>query len=135
MGDPLAIADSTAFIVVPGSLDVELLTVDIVDPQPSDVLAADTSGTNITAQFSGGSLVLSGIDTRANYQQVLRTITYDTGATVAPVKTMLVTVYDSQFNASEAAVATINISLEGFLYLLKDVNPNFSSSNPAITSR
>jgi large repetitive protein len=43
-----------------------------------DVLAATTSGTNILASYDGntGVLTLSGIDTLANYQQVLRSVTY-----------------------------------------------------------
>ncbi len=43
-----------------------------------DTLAVDVSGTNITANYtaSTGILALSGTDTLANYETVLRTVTY-----------------------------------------------------------
>ncbi len=43
-----------------------------------DILAASTTGTSITASYNGGTgvLTLSGVDTVAHYQQVLRTVTY-----------------------------------------------------------
>ena len=43
-----------------------------------DVLAATTSGTSITASYNGatGTLSLSGSDTLAHYQQVLRTVSF-----------------------------------------------------------
>ncbi len=47
---------------------------------PSELLTADTSGTAITATFSGGVLTLTGSDSEAHYQQVLRTITYNNTA-------------------------------------------------------
>jgi VCBS repeat-containing protein len=45
-----------------------------------DVLAANTTGTSITASFSAGVLTLSGYDTVAHYQQVLRTVTYSSSS-------------------------------------------------------
>ncbi|MCK6394415.1 cadherin-like domain-containing protein [Zoogloea sp.] len=45
---------------------------------PGDVLAVDTTGTTITASYDAGTgvLTLSGSDTTANYQSVLRSLTY-----------------------------------------------------------
>ena len=45
---------------------------------PGDVLAVDTTGTGITASYNAatGILTLSGTDTTANYQSVLRSLTY-----------------------------------------------------------
>ena len=44
-----------------------------------ELLAADTTGTLIVASYDSatGTLTLSGSDSAANYQQVLRTIAYD----------------------------------------------------------
>ena len=44
-----------------------------------DVLSADTTGTGITATFdtATGILTLSGLDSLANYQQVLRSVTFE----------------------------------------------------------
>jgi hypothetical protein len=46
----------------------------------SETLAANTSGTSITATYVAPTLTLSGSDTVANYQQVLRSITYANSA-------------------------------------------------------
>ncbi|MCA0186229.1 MAG: tandem-95 repeat protein [Proteobacteria bacterium] len=45
---------------------------------PGDVLAVDTTGTSITASYDAGTgiLTLTGSDTTANYQSVLRSLTY-----------------------------------------------------------
>ena len=44
----------------------------------AELLAATTSGTNITASYSSatGILTMSGTDTPANYQRVLQSVTY-----------------------------------------------------------
>ena len=48
----------------------------------AEKLAATTTGTQITAAYSGGVLTLSGVDTKSNYEMVLRSIVYsDTGST------------------------------------------------------
>src|SRR5262249_39274774 len=46
-----------------------------------DVLSADTTGTSITASFNSTTetLVLSGSDTLAHYQQVLDSVTFQSG--------------------------------------------------------
>jgi Ca2+-binding RTX toxin-like protein len=46
----------------------------------AETLSADTSGTSISANYLNGVLTLTGLDTIANYQQVLSTITYDNSA-------------------------------------------------------
>ena len=43
-------------------------------------MSATTAGTSITAGFAGGVLTLSGVDTVAHYEQVLRTIKYENTA-------------------------------------------------------
>jgi hypothetical protein len=43
----------------------------------AEFLAANTAGTSITASYAAPTLTLSGSDTKANYQQVLRTVTYN----------------------------------------------------------
>ena len=48
----------------------------------SEKLAATLTGTSITSSYAGGVLTLSGAATAADYQKVLRTVTYvDTAAT------------------------------------------------------
>jgi hypothetical protein len=74
-------------------------------------LAADTTGTNITADFANGMLTLSGSDTPADYQQVLDTITYtnttsDLTAENGLVRTIEVVAYDDT-QSSPTATASI----------------------------
>jgi len=68
----------------PDSTTLEQATVKISNLQDvgAEILAADTGGTNIIASYdaSSGTLTLSGEDTVANYQQVLRTLTYNNTA-------------------------------------------------------
>lgn len=87
------------------------MVVTLVTPQAGDVLAANTSGTAISASFNGTTLTLSGQDSLANYQQVLRTLSYGNTAFNGPnVATQSVTIVanDGNFN-SAAATATINV--------------------------
>ena len=43
----------------------------------SELLAANTTGTSIVASYAAPTLTLTGSDTVAHYQQVLRTVTYN----------------------------------------------------------
>jgi len=45
-----------------------------------DVLAADATGTAIAVSYSNGVLTLSGADTLADYQAVLKTITFQSSS-------------------------------------------------------
>jgi hypothetical protein len=78
-GGPVSISDSDATLGDVDSVNLNSLTVTITNllDGADEVLAADTSGTSITASYAGGILTLSGSDSVANYQQVLRSITYD----------------------------------------------------------
>lgn len=71
----------------PAGLDVvNWVTVQITNLQDGsfEVLAADTTGTDITAVYAPGTgtLTLDGDDTAGNYQTVLRTVTYSNGAAI-----------------------------------------------------
>jgi hypothetical protein len=67
-----------ATITDPASATLVSLTVTLQNTQDGaqEVLRANTAGTHILGMFSGNTLTLSGTDTLANYQQVLRSITY-----------------------------------------------------------
>jgi uncharacterized protein (TIGR03790 family) len=100
----------TATITDADSTNLTSLTVSLGSPQPGDVLAANTSGTSITANFAGGVLTLNGSDIVANYQQVLRSVTYNntSGGPGVNVETVNVVANDGTLS-SNTAVATINI--------------------------
>ena len=80
-GGPVGIADSDATLSDVDTPNLSSLTVTITNllDGASEVLSADTTGTSISASYDSGTgvLTLSGADTATNYQQVLRTVTYD----------------------------------------------------------
>jgi hypothetical protein len=75
---PLPLAPATT-VTDSDDTDLQSATVSLAarPDGAAETLAADTSGTSITAAYSAGVLTLTGTDTVAHYQQVLRTVTYD----------------------------------------------------------
>jgi hypothetical protein len=67
-----------------GGSVIDVLTVSIDASLVGDMLVADTSGTSITAAYVAGVLTLSGTDTLAHYEQVLRTVALDSTASRTP---------------------------------------------------
>jgi hypothetical protein len=78
-GVPVYLADTDAILSEPEGHNFISLTVAITNMKDGDVLAADTSGTGITASYNPetGILTLAGSDTPANYTNVLRRISFD----------------------------------------------------------
>jgi hypothetical protein len=78
-------------------------------------LAATTTGTAITANYvaATGVLTLSGVDSLANYQQVLRTLLYNnTSQDPGEVARVITIVANDGTNNSAAATATVNVTGE-----------------------
>ena len=77
-GAAVTIADSDAIVFDPDSVNLASMTVALSsNPDGAlEILAANTSGTSIGLVYNSvtGTLTLSGSDTVANYQQVLRTV-------------------------------------------------------------
>ena len=75
------LADADAVLTDADDTNLNSLTVTITNLQDgvAESLSANTGGTGITASYNSGSgvLTLSGTDSVANYQQVLRTVTYN----------------------------------------------------------
>jgi hypothetical protein len=109
---PVTIADpANATVTDPSTSNLTQMTVALPSPHTGDVLAAAVTGA-ITATFAGNTLTLSGSDTAANYQQVLRTVTYNNTAVGGPMVasiTAKVVVTDASGLSSPDPVATINI--------------------------
>ncbi|NEN88208.1 MAG: hypothetical protein F6K48_04440 [Okeania sp. SIO3H1] len=84
----------------------------------SEILAADTTNTNITFNYDSatGTLNLNGEDTIANYEQVLQTVTYNnTAATPDTTERVVEFVVDdgaAHSNTSEVATTTIKYGVE-----------------------
>ncbi|MEM6470440.1 MAG: DUF4347 domain-containing protein [Planctomycetota bacterium] len=75
-----------------------------------EILSADTTGTAISASFSSGTLTLSGIDSIANYQQVLRTIAYQ-NVSVSPETTTRVIEFVADDGTSASNVANSSVQI------------------------
>ena len=70
-----------------------------------DVLTANTSGTAISASYSGGTLTLSGADSLVNYQAVLQSVSFSGSTASGGSRTFLWTATDGTTTAS--AVSTV----------------------------
>ncbi|MEJ1968238.1 MAG: type I secretion C-terminal target domain-containing protein [Rhizomicrobium sp.] len=81
--------------------------------EPTDVLAADTTGTNIVAFYdpSQGLLTLEGADTVAAYQAVLRSVTFvaDTDTPGTTPRSVEFSVNDGTYD-STIAVKTVDVA-------------------------
>ena len=112
---PIAVADTDAVLSDPDSPTLQSVTVTITNPFDGalEVLAADTTGTAIVATYTPatGTLILSGADTPAAYQQVLRTVTYD-NASLDPDATprLLAFVADDGLLMSPVASTVVGIT-------------------------
>jgi VCBS repeat-containing protein len=100
--------------------------------QSGDVLAANTSGTSITASGGlNGTLTLSGVDTFAHYEQVLASITYqdsgsDTTTVGHPTRTVTWTVSDGTL--SSIPVMT-QVTIDRPVHTVADTNRAIAAAN------
>ncbi|HEX3528831.1 MAG TPA: Ig-like domain-containing protein [Thermoanaerobaculia bacterium] len=84
-GSPTFTEDGAPVVVDPGvtvtdvaspTLSSATVTITNLLDAGAETLAANTAGTAITATYAAPTLTLSGVDTLANYQQVLQSVTY-----------------------------------------------------------
>uniref|UniRef100_UPI0035631969 beta strand repeat-containing protein n=1 Tax=Stieleria sp. TaxID=2795976 RepID=UPI0035631969 len=76
----------------------------------AESLSADTSGTSISATYLAGTLTLSGVDSVANYEQVLRTVRYD-NISLVPNPTTRVIQFVANDGAANSNIATASVSI------------------------
>lgn len=114
-GGEVAIVERANLTVTDDGANLTSATVTITNLQDgaNEVLTVDTSGTSITGSYdtATGVLSLSGSDTVANYQQVLRTVKYNNTA-VSPnttARAIAFLVNDGSVN-STTATTTLNIT-------------------------
>ena len=114
-GGPTLLADSDATVTDADSATLQSLTVTLTTRPDGAVegLAANTSGTPITASAynSGtGVLLLSGAATVAQYQQVLRTVTYNS-TSEAPTTTARTITFVANDGAFTSTTATTTLTI------------------------
>ncbi len=113
---PVKIAAADATLIDTSNVYLASLTVTLVTPSDGllEVLAANTTGTPITSSYAmnglNAVLTLSGLGTVAQYEQVLRTVTYDNMADLPTIQSRLIKVVanDGTFNSSER-LTTLNV--------------------------
>ena len=110
-GGPVAVTDADATLSDVDDVNLTALTVTITNPLDgiSEILAANTGGTSIAASYDSGTgvLTLSGPDSVANYQQVLRTITYDNTSQNPQTEARLITVVANDGTDDSNVAATL----------------------------
>jgi hypothetical protein len=133
IGTPKVIVDSDLTLVDANSGDMESATVTITNPLDgmSESLTATTTGTPITANYSNGVLTLSGTATKAQYQQVLRTITYNNANTNFNTTSRIIefVVDDGSAHSNTSAVATTTLTMT----FLQTLIGRSTGSNDTIT--
>jgi len=114
-GTPARVVDTDATITAGNATSMTGMTVTL-NNRPNgtaEVLAATTTGTNITASYNSatGVLTLSGTDTLANYQQVLRSITYNNTSDNpdTALRTLTITVTDT-YGQSATATSSLTVT-------------------------
>ena len=111
----VAVADNDATIADPLSTNLVSLTVTLTNHPDgaNEVLTANTAGTSITAIYNSGTGVLSltGTDTLAHYQQVLRTVTYNNTTGSPNTSDRIITfVADDGTQTSGTATTTVKLA-------------------------
>ena len=113
-GTPIVIVGNNLSLVDDNSASLIGATVTLRNPLDGAVeqLSANTTDTNIVARYdsSTGILTLSGSDSAANYQQVLRTITYDNSAPTGIERIIEFVVDDGESHSNTSALATTKLS-------------------------
>ncbi|MEZ6057924.1 MAG: tandem-95 repeat protein [Planctomycetaceae bacterium] len=107
-GGPVKIADTDLALYDPDSANLTGMTITITNVQDgaAEVLAANTVGTSITANYVGGVLTLSGTDSVANYKQVLASVTYDNTSQNPDATTRQLTVVTTDGTHTSATATT-----------------------------
>ncbi len=111
---PVAVADSDASITdIDGDVPVAIrITVDAMPDGALEALSADVTGTALNATWDAGSrmLTLDGSGTQADFEQVLRTVTYD-NASLDPTTTdrLIRFVVDDGSDPSTVATTTVGV--------------------------
>ncbi|MFK7888897.1 MAG: LamG-like jellyroll fold domain-containing protein, partial [Gammaproteobacteria bacterium] len=110
------IGDSDASLVDLDNPNLQSITITITNllDGADELLSANTAGTAIVASYDSinGVLTLSGDHSLAEYQQVLRTVTYDNSAG-APDETARTITFVANDGTDTSAVATTTLSMTG----------------------
>ncbi len=143
-GDPVALTDEDLLIsgATGGTISEATAQLDTIRNAGEEFLEVDTTGTNIVSSFNQNlrTLTLSGEDTQENYQQVLRTLTYQNISPNARLtRTVEIKVNDGTRDSAiaTAEIAIGNPDLVGFAQALAESGTTFFGAAwcPACTAQ
>jgi hypothetical protein len=112
-GSPVTITASNATVTDADGSMLAWMTATISNAKdgPHETLAATTSGTSITSSYANGVLTLSGVASLADYQTVLKTITYsDTASSPVTGERTIEVVANDGVLSSASATATVTVA-------------------------
>jgi uncharacterized delta-60 repeat protein len=127
-GGPVLLVDADGMLTDADSATLTSILVTHTNVQDSgnELLAADTTGTSLTASWDGGTeiLTISGIGTVADYQMVLRTVTYENTSVSPDTATDRVITFIANDGTDNSLIATTTVAVS-------DVNsaPTTGTSN------
>ncbi len=131
-GDPaVAIVDAAALTLTDvdnANLASATVTITNLLDGASETLSANTAGTSIVASYVGGVLSLTGSDTVANYETVLRTVRYLNSST-APSETARSISFVANDGTDNSNVATSNVTVIGINSI-----PSFTGGPPVVVN-
>jgi hypothetical protein len=112
-GLPARVADLDASLTDLDSPTLAAVTVTITNllDGAAEVLAANVGATGIVANYAGGVLTLSGGANVADYEQVLRTVTYEnTSDAPNPTERIITVVADDGINSSNVGTTRMTVN-------------------------
>lgn len=132
-GAAVSVVDATA-LTVGNDRNLTGATVTITNLQDgaAESLSAVTTGTSINASYNNGVLSLTGSDSAANYQQVLRSIAYNNIAFVpnATARNIEFTITDGNATSSTASANVDITGIPPVVSLGTNIAPGFRSRPP-----
>jgi large repetitive protein len=131
-GDPaVAIVDAAALTLTDvdnANLASATVTITNLLDGASETLSANTAGTSIVASYVGGVLSLTGSDTVANYETILRTVRYLNSST-APSETARSISFVANDGTDDSNVATSVVTVIGV-----NTIPSFTGGPPVVVN-
>lgn len=123
-------ADDDAVVTAPGNLASLTLTITNLLDGANESLSAEVTGTSITAAYAAGVLTLSGTDTAAHYQQVLRSVRYQDVAANPDLTSRTITAVASDGSlSSSTATATLSMAINQ-APVVSDFGKSVAEDNP-----
>ncbi|WP_207687081.1 PKD domain-containing protein [Desulfonema limicola] len=109
-GLPLEIAGEKASLEDPANTGFQELKAVMKNPKPGDILAADISGTSISLSYDNGVLLLTGHDTKENYETALKSIRFSNDSQ-NPDQTMRIIEFSASTGELSSNIATILLAV------------------------